>query len=64
MGSVISAIFGGNDAPASDPAPAQETEEDKRTAKKSRRQLVANIGGATGSELTPGQVGRGNIFGN
>lgn len=65
LGSIFKTLFGGGETPKTSAAPVQETEEEKRKAKKSRVPLYETEGGVVGQELTPDQVQkRDNIFGN
>jgi len=62
MGSAVSGLFG--NVPKASVAPQiEETEEDKKKAKKARVRLLANEGGIAGQELQQGQV-RSGFFGN
>lgn len=63
MGSIFSSLFGGS-APKASTAPIVETEEAKRTAKRSRAALLETQGGSAGSELQVGQTSRSTYFGN
>lgn len=63
MGKILGALFGST--PKTSAAPVQQTEEEKRKAKKARQQVLATKGGVTGQELQPGQTSKtDNLFGN
>ncbi len=63
MGKVLGALFGGS--PKTSAAPVQQTEEDKKKAKKAKQQVLATQGGIRGEELQAGQTSTtDNLFGN
>jgi len=63
MGKILGAIFG--NTPKASSAPVAETVEDKKKAKKSRRQVLATQGGIKGEELQTGQTSQtDNQFGS
>lgn len=51
-------------SPTVSAAPALETEEEKKKAKKAKLALLETEGGIAGQELQPGQVAKDSLFGN
>lgn len=65
MGKIIDTIFG--KSPKTDVAPATAViDETAKSAKKSRSQVLATVGGISGQELDPSQVSKtgDTLFGN
>ena len=62
---IIGDLLGGGSSPSVSTAPAEQTQDAKKSAKSARAALYETSGGVTGAELDPDQVSkRRTLLGN